>query len=284
MIGFFANTLVLRADLSGNPPFADLLARVQETVLGAQAHQDLPFEQLVDALQPARSLSHTPLFQVMFALQTSLARTLAMTSLEVSAMELDAGGAKFDLSLDMTEDETGLDCAFEYNRDLFDQETMGRMASHLRRLLEGVVDNPQARLSDLPMLMDKERRRMLLDWNKTASPDDTDGRVACLFEAQAVRSPLAVAVSCGTDVITYRDLNDRAGRIARVLSMAGVGAETIVAVLGDRSIEYVAMMVGLWKCGGVYLPLDPGHPPSRWNAVLEASRASIVLTTKVWAS
>ncbi len=284
LIGFFANTLVLRADLSGNPPFTDLLSRVQDTVLGAQAHQDLPFEQLVDALQPARSLSHTPMFQVMFALQTSLDGTLAMTSLEVAAMELDSGGAKFDVSLDMTEDGTGLDCAFEYNRDLFDQETMDRMAGHLRRLLEGIVDNPQARLSDLPMLTDEERRRMLLDWNKTASPDDADGRVAYLFEAQVVRSPQAVAVSCGADMITYRDLNDRAGRIARTLSMSGAGDETVVAVLGDRNIEYVAMMVGLWKCGGVYLPLDPGHPPSRWKAVLEASRASIVLTTKVWAS
>ena len=158
LIGFFANTLVLRADLSNNPPFVDLLARVQETVLGAQAHQDLPFEQLVDALQPVRALSHTPLFQVMFALQTSLARTLAMTSLEVSAMELDSGGAKFDLSLDMTEDKGGLECAFEYNEDLFDQDTVGRMAAHLRQLLESIVDHPQARLSELAMLTAAERR------------------------------------------------------------------------------------------------------------------------------
>lgn len=284
LIGFFANTLVLRADLSGNPSFTELLARVQDTVLGAQAHQDLPFEQLVDALQPVRSLSHTPVFQAMFALQTSLAKTLTMTSLEVSAMELDAGGAKFDVSLDMTEDEIGLECAFEYNRDLFDQETMVKMAGHLGRLLDGVVDNPQSRLSELPMLTDEERRRILFEWNETAVPGAADGRIACRFEAQAARSPQALAVSCGTDVITYRDLNDRAGRIARVLSMAGVGAETIVAVLGDRNIDYVAMMIGLWKCGGVYVPLDPGHPPSRWKSILEASRASIVLTTNVWAS
>ncbi len=284
LIGFFANTLVLRADLSGNPSFADLLARVQETVLAAQAHQDLPFEQLVDALQPVRSLSHTPLFQVMFALQTSLAQTLAIPSLEVSAMELDAGGAKFDLSLDMTEDDTGLDAAFEYNQDLFDQETVARMAIHLRRILEGVADDPQARLSELPMLTEPERRRMLIDWNDTAIPGADEGRVADLFEAQAARSSETVAVSCGTQTLTYRALNDRAGRIARGLSTAGVGCETVVAVLGERDTDYVAMMVGLWKCGAVYLPLDPGHPPSRWTAVLESSRASAVLTTEAWAS
>ncbi len=284
LIGFFANTLVLRADLSGNPPFADLLARVQETVLGAQAHQDLPFEQLVDALQPARALSHTPLFQVMFALQTSLAKTLAMTSLEVSAMELDAGGAKFDLSLDMTEDKTGLECAFEYNEDLFDRETMGRMAAHLRQLLESIGDHPQARLSELAILTAAERRKILIDWNDTSVPGSADGQVARLFEAQAARSPEAVAVSCDKETLSYRDLNDRADRIARALKIAGVGCETVVAVLGERSIDYVAGMIGLWKCGGVYLPLDPGHPPSRWMSILEASRASIVLTTEALVS
>ncbi len=284
LIGFFANTLVLRADLSGNPPFADLLARVQETVLGAQVHQDLPFEQLVDALQPARALSHTPLFQVMFALQTSLAKTLAMTSLEVSAMELDAGGAKFDLSLDMTEDKTGLDCAFEYNEDLFGQETVGRMAAHLQQLLESIVDHPQARLSELAMLTATERRKILVDWNDTSIPGSADGQVARLFEAQAARSPEAVAVSRDKETLSYRDLNDRADRIACALSIVGVGCETVVAVLGERGIDYVAMMVGLWKCGGVYLPLDPGHPPSRWVSILEASRASMMLTTEAWVS
>ncbi|MBX3328843.1 MAG: amino acid adenylation domain-containing protein [Nitrospira sp.] len=284
LIGFFANTLVLRTDLSGNPTFIDLLARVQETVLGAQAHQDLPFEQLVDALQPIRALSHTPLFQVMFALQTSLARTLAITSLEVSAMELDAGGAKFDLSLDMTEDETGLDSAFEYNQDLFDQKTVGRMAIHLQQLLESIVDNPQAHLSELTILTAAERRKILIEWNDTSIPGSADGQVARLFEAQAARSPEAVAVACGEETLSYRALNDRTDRIARALSIAGVGCETVVAVLGERSIDYVAMMVGLWKCGGVYLPLDPGHPSSRWTSILEGSRASIVLTTEAWKS
>jgi amino acid adenylation domain-containing protein len=283
LIGFFANTLVLRANLSGNPTFTDLLARVQETVLGAQAHQDLPFEQLVDALQTVRALSHTPLFQVMFALQTSLARSLAITSLEVRAMELDAGGAKFDLSLDMTEDETGLDCAFEYNQDLFDQVTVARMASHLKRLLEGIVDNPQDRLHELPMLTEKERRKILTEWNDTAA-GTTEGQVARLFEEQVARSPQAVAVSCGEEALSYRDLNDRADRIARALSIAGVGCESIVAVLGERSINYVALMIALWKRGGVYLPLDPGHPPSRWTSILETSQASMVLTTEAWAS
>ncbi len=282
LIGFFANTLVLRADLSGNPAFLDLLARVQETVLGAQAYQDLPFEQLVDALQPVRALSHTPLFQVMFTLQTSLARTMAIPSLEVSAMELDAGGAKFDLSLDMTEDEAGLDCAFEYNQDLFDEATVATMAVHLRQLLDSIVDNPQARLSELAMLTKAERRTMLVEWNDTAVSEAVDGQMVRLFEAQAARTPEAVAVACGEETLNYRDLNDRADRIAHALSLAGVGCETVVAVLGDRDIDYVAMMVGLWKCGGVYLPLDPGHPPSRWLSILEASHALVVLTTKAW--
>ncbi len=284
LIGLFANTLVLRADLSGNPTFIGLLARVQDTVLGAQAHQDVPFEQLVDALQPVRALSHTPLFQVMLTLQTSLARTLAISSLEVSAMELDAGGAKFDLSLDMTEDETGLDCAFEYNEDLFDETTVGGMATHLLQLLESLADNPQARLSELSMLTAAERRKILIEWNDTEAPEAADGQAARLFEAQAARSPDAVAVACGEETLCYRDLNDRAERIACALSVAGVGCETIVAVLAERSIDYVAMVVGLWKRGGVYLPLDPGHPPSRWKSILEASGASIVLTTEAWVS
>ncbi|MGQ0554672.1 MAG: amino acid adenylation domain-containing protein [Nitrospiraceae bacterium] len=284
LIGLFANTLVLRADLSGNPSFTDLLARIQDTVLGAQAHQDVPFEQLVDALQPVRALSHTPLFQVMFALQTSLAGSLSMGSLDVSVRELDAGGAKFDLSLDMTEDKTGLDCAFEYNRDLFEQETVVRMVTHLTRLLEGIVDNPHDRLSELPMLTEEERQRVLVDWNDTASPGDTDRHVARLFEAQVARLPEAIAVSCGAEQLTYRELGDRAGRIARGLAAAGVGCETVVAVLGERSTDYVAMIIGLWQCRGVYLPLDPRHPPSRWAAILEASRASMVLTTEAWAS
>lgn len=284
LIGFFANTLVLRADLSGNPTFIELLARVQETVLGAQAHQDLPFEQLVDALQPVRALSHTPLFQVMFALQTSLAKTLTIASLEVSAVELDTGGAKFDLSLDMTEDETGLDCAFEYNADLFAEKTVGKMAIHLQRLLGGIADNPQARLSELPMLTEAERRKILIEWNDTSVPDVADGQAACLFEAQAARSPEAVAVACGEETLSYRALNDRADRIARALTIAGAGCETVIAMLAERSIDYVAMMVGLWKRGGVYLPLDPGHPPSRWMSILEASGASVVLTTGAWVS
>lgn len=280
LIGFFANTLVLRADLSGNPSFTELLERVQEMVLGAQAHQDLPFEQLVDALQPVRALSHTPLFQVMFALQTSLAKTLTLTSLDVSAMELDVGGAKFDLSLDMTEDETGLDGTFEYNQDLFDQETVARMTGHLQRLLEGIVDTPHAPLSELPMLTAVERRTMLIDWNDTAALDAADDQFARLFEEQAARSPEAIAVSCGAEILSYRELNDRADRIAQGLLVAGVGCETVVAVLGERNIDYVAMIVGLWKCGGTYLPLDLGHPISRWTSILEASRALIVLTTE----
>jgi amino acid adenylation domain-containing protein len=284
LIGFFANTLVLRGDLTGNPTFTDLLTRVQDTVLGAQAHQDLPFEQLVEALQPVRALSHTPLFQVMFALQTSLADSLVIPSLELSAMELDSGGAKYDLSLDMREGKNGLEGMFEYSEDLFDQETVARMATHLKQLLEGIMDNPRNRLSELPMLTEAERRRVLVGWNDTARPREADGQMVHLFEAQTARLPEAVAVACGGKTLNYRDLNDRAGRIARALSIAGVGCETIVAVLAERNIDYVAMVVGLWKCGGVYLPLDPGHPPSRWTSILEASRASIVLTTEAWVS
>lgn len=195
LIGFFANTLVLRTDLSQNPTFRQLLERVREVVLGGQEHQELPFEELVDALKPARALSHSPLFQVLFALQTTLAEAVRLPGLHVEITEVDAAAAKFDLSLDMAETEAGLEGAFEYNTDLFDAATVARMAGHFQTLLAGIVATPDCRLHELPLLSVEERQEALL-----VGPDDrvTDEcfDFAAVFSAQVERSPGAVAVEC----------------------------------------------------------------------------------------
>jgi len=271
LIGFFANTLVLRTDLSGNPPFVQLLARVREVVLGAQAHQDLPFEELVDALNPARALSHSPLFQVMFVLQTTLSQAIRLPGLSVDVEEVDVASAKFDLSLDMAETEQGLEGTFEYNTDLFEESTIVRMTDQLLRLLQGISDGPDARVHELPFTMPSEWRH-----DPEASRPVTAG-YADLFEAQVEKSPDAIAVSCREESLTYRELNAAANQVAHALIRAGVKAESLVAVLDQRGIPLLTMILGVLKAGGVYMPLDPTHPAARWNRLIELSRAAVVL-------
>lgn len=284
LIGLFVNTLVLRTDLAGNPTFTGLLARVKEVVLGAQTHQDLPFEQLVDELQPMRALSHAPLFQVMFALQTLSSNELELLGFEISTFDVDPGSAQFDLSLDLLDSQAGVEAVFEYNADLFNAGTIERMAAHLQRILQGIIENPDARLSDVPLLTESESHQVLVEWNDTASAGREDASFAELFETQAGRTPDAVAVAGETHVFTYRDLDTRANRIANALAASGVGPDTIVAVLNERDPGSVAMLIGIFKAGGAYLPLDPAHPAPRWASILELSRAAVVLTADSWKS
>ncbi|RIK58071.1 MAG: non-ribosomal peptide synthetase, partial [Nitrospira sp.] len=281
LIGFFANTLVLRTDLSQDPTFLGLLERVREVVIGAQEHQELPFEELVDALKPARVLSHSPLFQVLFALQTTLAEAVRLPGLQVDITEVDAAAAKFDLSLDMAETETGLEGAFEYNTDLFDAATIARMAGHFQTLVAGIAETPGRRLSELPLLSIEEQQQALLV-GPAVPVTDRWFDFAAAFEAQVARTPNAVAVQCGGQTRTYEALNESANRVAHALTAAGIGPDRIVALLLDRGLDLLTGIVGLLKAGGTYLPLDPSHPPARWGDLIHSSAASVVVTSETY--
>jgi len=278
LIGFFVNTLVLRSDLSGNPTFRQLLGRVREVALGAYTHQDLPFEKLVEELQPERNLSHTPLFQVMFALQNVPRKPLELPGLTLSPMQLGIDTAKFDLTLAMVEQDRELSCLFEYNTDLFDAATITRMGGHFKTLLEGIVANPGRRLSELPILTDAERRQLLVEWNDTKRDYPKDQRIHELFEAQVERSPEAVAVVFEDKQLTYRELNCRANQLARYLKRLGVGPEVLVGICVERSLEMVVGLLGILKAGGAYLPLDPEYPKERLAFMLKDAQVPVLLT------
>lgn len=278
LIGFFANTLVLRTDVSGNPSFRQLLGRVRKVALEAYAHQDLPFERLVEELQPERNFSHSPLFQLMFALQNAPATALGLRGLTVNPLRVERETATFDLSLLMIEERGGLKGTIEYNTDLFDGTTIGRMACHFQTLLEGITRNPDQRLSDLPVLTEAERQRLLVEWNDSKREYPKDKCIHQLFEAQVERTPEAVAVVFGKDQLTYGELNARANQLAHYLSKLGVGPETVVGICLERSLEMMAGILGVLKAGGAYVPLDPTYPADRIGFMLLDSQASVLLT------
>ncbi|BCA53910.1 hypothetical protein W02_10500 [Nitrospira sp. KM1] len=275
LIGFFANTLVLRTSLAGNPPFSVLLGRVRDVVVGGQSHQDLPFEELVEVLKPARALSHSPLFQVMFVLQTALSDAIRIPGVEAEITEVDQAAAKFELSLDMTETAQGLEGTFEYNTDLFDESTIIRMGNHFLRLLEGIGVSPGTRLTELSLLTEPERRETVLIGPVVPPAHAT---FADLFEQQVEHTPENVAVECDGRTISYRAINREANGVARALMDHQVGGDSVVAVLTDRDLPLLTMMLGVLKAGAAYLPLDPSHPPARWNEYLESNGAVVVLT------
>jgi amino acid adenylation domain-containing protein/non-ribosomal peptide synthase protein (TIGR01720 family) len=281
VVGFFVNTLVARSDLAGGPEFVELLQQVRERTLEAYAHQDVPFELLVEALQPQRDMSHAPLFQVMFAFQNAPYERTSLTDLSIEAIEIESDIAKFDLTLIMTEEEGELYGALEYNTDLFDRSTIERMAGHLQNLLAAIVTDPTQAIDRLPLLTDAERS-LLDSWNDTQSPYRNDLLIHQLFEAQAARTPDAVAVVFGDEQMTYAELNARANRLARYLQRLGVGPETLVGVCMERSLELIVGLVGIFKAGGAYLPLDPSYPAERLAYMLEDAEPVVVLGE--WAS
>jgi aspartate racemase len=278
LIGFFVNTLVLRTGLSGNPAFRELLERVREVALGAYAHQDMPFEKLVEELQPERDLSHHPLFQVMFIFQNTPRQTLELPGLVVDHLEVDNGTAKFDLTLSMVEDAEGLKGTFEYNTDLFDEATVTRMADHFQVLLEGVVADPDQRLSGLPLLTDVERHQLLVEWNETQAEYPEDKCIHELFEAQVEQTPEATAVIFEEERLTYQKLNCRANQLAHHLRGLGVGPEVLVGICLERSLEMVIGLLGILKAGGAYVPLDPAYPKERLASMLEDAEVPVLLT------
>ncbi|WP_292766899.1 non-ribosomal peptide synthetase, partial [Nostoc sp. NOS(2021)] len=277
LIGFFVNTLVLRTNLAGNPTFGELLTRVREVALGAYAHQDLPFEQLVEQLQPQRDLSYTPLFQVMFVLQNAPMSALELPGLTLSLLESESRTAKFDLTLYMTETAEGLVGTLEYNSDLFESNRISRMAGHLQTLLSGIVANPQQQLLDLPLLTEVELA-LLAEWNHTEVEYPQEKCIHQLFEAQVEQTPNAIAVVFEDQQLTYRELNTRANQLAHYLQKLGVKPEVLVGICTERSLDMIVGLLGILKAGGAYVPLDPNYPQERLSFILKDSQVPVLLT------
>ncbi|WP_338486975.1 amino acid adenylation domain-containing protein [Pseudomonas trivialis] len=280
LIGFFVNTQVLKADLDGQMSFAQLLQQTKARTLEAQAHQDLPFEQLVVALQPERSLSQNPLFQVMFNHQTDVQggqEALQLPGLRVAQLDWDSQTTHFDLSLDTHESADGLWAAFTYATDLFDGTTIERLAHHWQALLQAVVDDPRSVLAQLPMLGEAQRRVMLEDWNAPASGVAAQA-VHRLFEAQAERQPERQALALDDQTLSYGELNQQANRLAHLLMARGVGPQGLVGIAVERSFAMVVSLLAVLKTGAAYVPLDPEYPRERLLHMLEDSGVSLVLT------
>ena len=280
LIGFFVNTLVLRTHFTDNPSFQKLLRRVRATALDAYAHQQVPFEKLVEELHPQRTLSHSPLFQVMFSLQTLPPMGLELLGLETSPVEVRAGTAKFDLSLYLVgaDQDDQLRVIIEYNTDLFDDATITRMLKHYQRIVQGIVQNPGQRITELPLSTDAEQQQLLVEWNDTKRDYPRDRCVHQLFEAQVERTPEAVAVVYEAEQLTYRELNARANQLAHYLRKLDVGPEVLVGLCVERSLEMVVGILGILKAGGVYVPLDPTYPQDRLAFMLQDAHVTVLLT------
>ncbi len=296
LIGFLVNSLVLRTDLAGNPTFHELLGRVREVTLAAYAHQDLPFEKLVEELQPVRSLGQNPLFQVVFALQNTPMAQLVLPGLVLSPLELETKTSRFDLELYVWkctdnfrnlwgkgwQQSDGLRGVIVYDTDLFDATTIASLRHHFQTLLEGVVANPNARLSALPLLTPTEQRELLHQWQGTPSSHPVSECIHQLFEAQVKQRPTAIAVKFGDRSFTYEALNQGSNQLARYLQRLGVKAETPVGICLERGIEAIAAMVAVLKAGGAYVPLDPSYPSERLRWMAEDAGIGVILTQADW--
>ena len=281
LIGFFVNTLALRTELSGRMSFRELLRRVRGITVGAFAHQELPFERVVEELRPERSTSHAPLFQVMFALDNTSAGELELAGVGVEELDAETGTAKLDLRMEARETPEGLSFSIRYSTDLFDATRIKRMLAHYRNLLEGIVADPARRISALPLLTVGERRQLLVEWNDTAREYPREKCLHQLFEEQAARTPDAVAVVYENDALTYAEMNAQANRLARHLRALGVGADTPVGVMMERSIELPVALLGVLKAGGAYVPVDPTYPRERISFMLEEAACPVVLTQRM---
>jgi natural product biosynthesis luciferase-like monooxygenase protein/amino acid adenylation domain-containing protein len=277
LIGFFVNTLALRGDLSGNPSFRTLLQRTRTMALDAFQYQDLPFERLVEALHLPRDLSRSPLFQVLFILQNTPVHPLALPGLTLEQVDVDAGAAKFDLTLSLVAGDGGYTGHLEYNTDLFDAATIERLAGHYVSLLESAVTAPDRPIGRLNLLPAPERTELLAQWNDTAVDLPVDATLVSQFEAQVRATPDAKAASFEASTLSYVQLNARANRLARHLRTLGVGPDTFVGIYVERSLEMLVAMLATLKAGGAYLPLDPAYPSDRVAFMLEDSGAPVVL-------
>jgi amino acid adenylation domain-containing protein len=307
LIGFFVNSLVLRSDLSGNPTFCELLERVRNVALEAYEHQDLPFEKLVEELDPERDLSRNPLFQIAFALQNAPMQPLKLPGLTLEPAALESGSTRFDLEVHLWEpahglhslwrSQEGLSGFVSYSTDLFDRDRIGRLVGHFHTLLEGIVANPAARLSDLPLLPTTEYQQIVNAWNRLPASFSGREKTECtvfsqenlgestqssyfhqIFEAQVQRDPEAIAVISDSTSLTYAELNQKADRLAQTLQQMGVQPDSLVGLCVDRSADVIIGILGILKAGGAYVPLDPGYPSDRLQFMLTDTQVSILLT------
>ncbi|WP_346294196.1 amino acid adenylation domain-containing protein, partial [Sphaerothrix gracilis] len=281
LIGFFVNALALRIGLQDNPTFIELLAKVRQIALGAYAHQDLPFEKLVEELRPERSLSQSPLFQVMFDWQTlPPGQTLQLPGLTLTPLDLRPATAKFDLTLAMSESASGIGGEWRYNLDLFDEATIDRMMAHFQTLLRAIVANPHQPVAQMALLSAAEQRQLLIDWNQTQKTFRPAHCLQELFESQVARTPEAVAAVCETERLTYEALNQRANQLAHYLSTLGVGPESKIGLYAERSLDLLVGLWGILKAGGAYVPLDPAYSQQRLAFVLEDAGVAVLLTQR----
>jgi amino acid adenylation domain-containing protein len=283
LIGFFVNTVVLRADLSGDPQVGEVLRRTRETCLAAYTHQAVPFEKLVDALEANRDLSRNPLFQVAIVLQDASIGTMQLPGVEMILLPSAATGSKFDLTLVIEEGPQGLHGFVEYCTDLFERKTVSQMLRHYSQILREMVRDSKQSLSTLPLLAEAERHQLLFDWNSTAE-DFASRCIHELFADQATRTPEAVALEYEKQEMSYAELNRRANQLGHYLRKQGVGPEVRVGICLERSFEMVVGLMGILKAGGAYLPLDPGYPPERLAYVLQDGQVSVLLTQKQFRS
>lgn len=278
-IGFFVNTLVHRADLTDDPTFLELLAQVRESALGAYAHQDLPFEKLVDELKPERSLSHTPLFQVAFVLQNAPAQSLEVPGLKMTRVRVDTRTEKFDLTLELEGTPPGpILGELSYATDLFDPETAARLARHYLRLLESAAENPTRRVGELALLSEEERRRSLVEWNRTDATFPADRCLHQLVEEQAVRTPEAEAVVATGRRLSYCELRQRATRLAIKVRAMGARPNALVAVAMEKGWEQAVAVLAIHASGAAYLPVDPDLPAERFRYLLEHGDVQVALS------
>lgn len=280
MVGLFINNLVMRTDLSGNPTFLELLERIRNVALDAYDNQDIPFEMLLEELQPERDMSRTPYFQTMLILQNLPGGESLLPNIETRPVDLMRESSDLDILLYLYESGEGLFGKFEFRADLFDKSTIQRMANNLETLLRGIVVNPERRISDLPLLTEKEKQLLLIDWNDTKAEYPRDKCIHQLIQSQAMQSPDAVAVIFGDDQLTYKELNERSNQLARYLQGLGVGPDVFVGIYMERSLEMMIGLLGILKAGGAYLPLDPSFPRERLAYMLEDSQARVLLTQK----
>jgi amino acid adenylation domain-containing protein len=278
LIGYFVDTLVIRGNVSGNPSAREVVCRIREAALGAFENRELPFEKLVDGLDLERNLSYTPIFQVMFALQNAPAMPVEIHGLRMERLEIETGTSMFDLTLVVTEIEQGLDCYFEYNIDLFNAETVRRMASHFQTLLSSMLSNPDQPISKLKMLSAPEETQILIEWRGGNEQSPQAKTLVQIFEEQVSQTPENMALIFREQKISYRELNRRANKLAHYLRAKGVSLETPVAVCLPYSSDMMVALIGVLKAGGVYVPLDPDHPAARLGFMIEDSSPRLILT------
>ncbi|PEP80278.1 condensation domain-containing protein, partial [Bacillus pseudomycoides] len=280
LIGFFVNTLVYRANLTDDLTFKELVAQVKGKALKAQEYQDVPFEKVVEVLQPERNASNSPIFQTMFTLQTHSRKLPKILDHSLEPIPSYMAVAKFDLTVVMEETEEGLQVAFEYNTDLFNASTINRMAKHFEPWLSEVMDSPQKSIGSLKLMSKGEEKQLLKEWNDTRVEYPTESIIQELFEQQTARTPEAVALVYKNQRLTYKELNERANQLAHSLLKKGVGPETMVGICMERSVEMIVGLLGILKAGGAYVPLDPTYPEQRLKYILDNANIKLMVTQR----